>query len=210
LVITQIARRGEADLEKLAGTPLTMALARSAEMSTCARSRDLRSPSDSSSGRVPRALGRGAAGPASGIVSWRPPLPRLDAQHCNSLDFAGFLGPPLRSTIRHSGRNASSGVTKPEKKGRRVWGEHLRRRSQARPGTAQPGSILCPCRVNRMSLARACLTAPTSTKVGSLPSGHLALRAGFAGDEKGGLRGTSGAELGENIPTPPWTRGLDR
>ena len=176
-------------------------------MSTCARSRDLRSPSDSSSGRVPRALGRGAAGPASGIVSWRPPLPRLDAQHCNSLDFAGFLGRPC---VARSAIAAATPPVAPEKKGRRVWGEHLRRRSQARPGTAQPGSILCPCRVNRMSLARACLTAPTSTKVGSLPSGNLALRAGFAWDEKGGLRGTSGAELGENIPTPPWTRGLDR
>ena len=151
---------------------------------------------------------RTARSPAAAELA--PPSAPVRRATLQQSRFRGVLGPPLRSTIRHSGRNASSGVTKPEKKGRRVWGEHLRRRSQARPGTAQPGSILCPCRVNRMSLARACLTAPTSTKVGSLPSGNLALRAGFAWDEKGGLRGTSGAELGENIPTPPWTRGLDR
>ena len=69
-----------------------------------------------------------------------PPPSPVNAQHCNSRDFAGLLG-ALSAT-----RSGTAGAPSPlgcnggerERKRRRVWGEHLRRRSQARPGTPSP------------------------------------------------------------------------
>ena len=119
-------------------------------------------------GQVRRGTERGdepsfrSGGIAKARTSRGTPLSPVDAQHCNSRDFAGLLG-ALSAT-----RSGTAGAPSPlgcnggerERKRRRVWGEHLRRRSQARPRHAQPGSILCASWVKKMSLTGARLVPP--------------------------------------------------
>jgi hypothetical protein len=132
----------------------------------------------------------------------RSPLPPVDPQHRNSVDFAALLGRPDRNTIRYSSRNASVGATHRRadrgRSGRRVGGTS----PTPLPGSARhaaPGAILYAFRVNKMSLARARLAAPTSAQVGSLPSDNPACARALRG-RKGRAAGRSSAELGGGHP----------
>jgi hypothetical protein len=93
------------------------------------------------------------------------------------------------------------------KERRRVWGEHLRRRSQARPGTPSPvqsymrsGSIRC----HSHALASRLRLRPSRVR---FPSGNLACTRALRG-RKGGLRGTGGAGFGQGVPDAALHTGL--
>ena len=115
---------------------------RSAEMSTYARSRDMRSPIDRLAGQC---CGCGArdwavvlvklhreSGGAGAPLSLR--LNRNTATRLISRCFRTVpqqLDPPQHTATSPPGSHGGERM----RKRRRVWGEHLRRRSQARPGT---------------------------------------------------------------------------
>jgi hypothetical protein len=109
-----------------------------------------------------------------------------------SLDFAGFLGRPLRSTIRHSGRDASGGEA----------GE------EAAPGfvgnISDAARRLGPARPARFDLipgpGQLDVTHARSPQGSDFGTGRFAFRAvswpareGFAWGGNGGLQGTSSA-----------------
>jgi hypothetical protein len=78
-------------------------------------------------------------------------------------------------SIRHSSRNIALGSHGGERmrKRRRVWGEHLRRRSQARPGTPSPAQShtrLGSTRCHSHALA----SIPLGVRLVRFPSGNLA------------------------------------
>ena len=114
LVITQIARRGDADLEKLTGNGRFRL--------RLSKSRGL-----------PGAPSRGPGAPS-------PPVRRATLQQSRS---RGVLGPPLRSTLRHSSRKGSGHSTaKRGKERRRVRGNISDADPRLGPARPQPGPIL--------------------------------------------------------------------
>jgi hypothetical protein len=114
------------------------------------------------------------------------PSPFVDAQHCNSLDFAGLLraAPATRSAT--AAALVSQNRSAREKKRRQVGG-HLRRRSQARPGTPSPVQSY-----TRLGSTRCHSQAPPRSRFGGrlvwFPSGNLAGARNRCESEKGVAR----------------------